>query len=129
MDGLYIISSAFIVSLVLTFLFALLSRGGPWRGFLLFFLIIFFVGWSGQLWITPFGPMWWGISWFTLFFVTLIFSLLIIALINPKGLTSEKTPISTPVSGIVASIFFWFLLIFLIISIIMGYYRIPVPAK
>lgn len=125
MNGLYIISSAFIVSLVFTLLFALISRKGPWRGILLFFLVIFFVGWSAQLWIIPFGPVWWGISWLTLLGTVLIFSLLIIALINPGNLRSEKKGENTPTPGIMASIFFWCLLIFLILSIIIGYYRIP----
>ncbi|MBI2269867.1 MAG: hypothetical protein HYU69_05850 [Bacteroidetes bacterium] len=124
----FMIPAAFVIAFLFALIFgAFFSKRTFWRGFFLFFFIIFLAGWSSQLWITPYGPVLWGVSWLSLFFVTLIFSLLIIALIPPVNIspvtTANKNAEET--SAVAFGVFFWFLIILLITSIAVGYYRIP----
>lgn len=119
----YIIPAALIITLFVIAVFALVLKK-PLRGFSLFFLIIFLITWAGQLWITPFGPIAWGVAWIPLVFVCLLFSFLILALSSgvpsPKGQEADKE--EAPV--IAAGIFFWLLLIALVIAIGLGYYKV-----
>jgi len=120
-----IIPGALIITLVIMFLVSLLSRR-PVRGLWLFFLIVFLATWAGQLWVTPFGPMYWGIAWIPLLVVSVFFWLLILALLPP--LTEPKAgEVKTGDSGWTAlGVFFWIMLLLLILSIAIGYYRTPV---
>ncbi len=122
----YIIPSAFLVSLLLTFIFMALSGSGPWRAILIFFFIIFLVSWAEQLWVTPFGPTILGISFLPLVFVAVIFSFLIIAFSPPKKKPVDKNSADQAEAGsvFVIGMFFWFLIVILITSIVIGYYKI-----
>ena len=122
-----IIPSALLISLLLTFLFFLLSGRGSWRSLFLFFFIIFLVTWTGQFWITPFGPIIWGVSLLPLVFVALIFSLLIIALSTPEKVSSDKKTGTTAEEEYFfeTGMFFWILIVILLTSIVIGYYKIP----
>ncbi len=92
----------------------------------MFFLILFLLIWASGIWITPFGPLVWGVPWLTLLLVGIIFALLLMALLPPP-----RRP-RTPREAIeqaeaeeettwAISIFFWLLVIFLIIVIVVGY--------
>jgi hypothetical protein len=118
-----VIPAALILTLLLTFILSLFSKR-PFRSFALFFLLLFLVSWSGQLWITPIGPVLWGIAWVPLIMISIFFSLLIFALI-PTAAPPKKQD-NTEVEDsplIVFGVFFWIVLILLMISIIAGYYR------
>jgi hypothetical protein len=93
------------------------------RGLWVFFLIIFLATWSGQLWITPFGPVGWGIAWVPLFIVALFFSFLIFALIPPVPITKKEAANDEKDAAIAIGMFFWIIFLFLIAAIIVGYYR------
>lgn len=122
----YIIPSAFFMALFLTFVFAALSGRGPWRTLFIFFFIIFLAGWAGQLWITPFGPVVLGVSWMPLIFVSVIFSFLIIALSNPEKNPAGNDAVSSGAEAVLTlGMFFWFLILILISSIVIGYYKTP----
>lgn len=117
-----------VAAILVAFLFALLgalfTRRGFWSAFFLFFPIIFLVGWSGQLWISPLGPTWLSVPWLTLLFVGVIFSFLIIALSAPVKTAKDESS-AAETSGLVLGAFFWFLIVILLLSIILGYYNIP----
>src|ERR1035437_6890015 len=126
----FIIPSALIIALLLTFIFSALSGQGPWRALYLFFFIIFLVSWAEQLWVTPFGPVIWGISLLPLIFVAVIFSFLIIALSpppNPPTTPADNKTVSEPEpedeSVFAMGMFFWLLIVTLITSIAIGYYK------
>lgn len=123
----YEIPSAFLVALLFTLLFAVLSsRRGPWRVIVLYFFIIFLVTWAGQLWITPFGPLILGISLFPMLFIAVIFSFLIFALTPPRfSSVKSKDPAGEEGPLLMVGMFFWFLIILLISSIVIGYYKMP----
>src|SRR5438094_852838 len=85
-----IIPAALIVTFFVLLIFSSLSKR-PMGGLWIFFFIIFLATWSGQLWITPFGPVTWGIAWLPLFIVSLFFSFLIFALLPPVPATKAET--------------------------------------
>jgi hypothetical protein len=120
----YIILAALFIALMLSFIFTVISPSRtPWRGIFLFFLIIFLSGWAGQLWITPFGPLIGGVSFLPLLIVGVIFSLLIAI---PPPISSSKNANGSDEAPVFAlGIFFWFLIIILLTSIIIGYYKMP----
>lgn len=115
----YAISAALVITFLFILLFSVFFKR-PLRGFALFFLILFLATWSGQLWISPFGPMTYGISWLPLFFTALLFSSLILAM--STGLKrKEEGKSEEPI--IAAGFFFWIIIILLIITIITGHFR------
>src|SRR2546423_1401947 len=117
----YIIPAAFIVALLILLIFSLFSKR-PMSGLWIFFLIIFLATWAGQLWITPFGPIVWGVSWIPLFIVALFFSFLIFALLPPVVVvTKAEENKAEEGAAMVFGTFFWIMLILLIASIIAGY--------
>jgi hypothetical protein len=125
--NIYIIPAALLITVAIILIFSIFSKNA-WRGFWIFFSIIFLATLSGQLWITPFGPVTWGISWVPLILVALFFYMLLFALIPPQPITpmpvedkkTEKT--STP-SLLALGLFFWIVIILLLASVIAGYYR------
>lgn len=117
-----------ITAILLTVIFAAGFRGTrSWDGLLLFFLIIFLATWAGGLWITPTGPLLFGISWLPAVFVGLLFALVLVALIppqwTPRDYTSSDVDTRSAGEVIVAGfgMFFWLLLLFLILAIVFGY--------
>lgn len=118
----YIIPAALVLTLFIIALFALALKK-PLRGFSLFFLIVFLITWTGQLWITPFGPVAWGIAWIPLIFICLLFSFLILALSSTVTPRKARNTDKEDAPVIAAGVFFWLLLVVLIISIGLGYYK------
>lgn len=127
--GFYGIFAAFIIAMFLTLLFSSSFRQrGPWGGLLLFFLVIFLASWAAQLWISPVGPVIFGISWIPLVFVAVLFAIILLAAAAtvpspPKNQPGEITPADASFMAI--GTFFWFLLIILLIAIAVGYYNSP----
>lgn len=119
------ITAAFLVTLFIMLIFSLFSRR-PMRSLWVFFIIIFLATWTGQLWITPFGPVGWGVAWLPLFLVALFFSFLIFSLLPPVPKPVTKTEKQTEEGAALAfGILFWVMVILLLASIITGYYRSP----
>lgn len=114
------ILAALMITLVITLIFSLFSKR-PLSGLMFFFLVIFLATWTGQIWITPFGPVSWGIAWIPLILVALFFSFLIFALAPPVPAPVEEG--TEQPAFIALGLFFWLILILLLISIIVGYYR------
>lgn len=121
----FYIPAAIIAAILVIFILSLILKR-PMRGFGLVFIILFLATWTGQLWITPFGPRTLGISWIPLIVVGMLLAFMILALSSdvaagkPQKADREEGPI------IVAGFFFWLILIVLIFAIIIGYYRAPV---
>jgi hypothetical protein len=125
----YIIPAALLVTFLILLIFSAFSKR-PMAGLWIFFLIIFLATWTGQLWITPFGPVVWGIAWIPLFIVALFFSFLIFALLPPVAVvTKAEENKEEERAAIVFGTFFWIMLILLIIAIIVGHYRIAYLIK
>ncbi len=72
------------LALLFTAIFTLgFKRIGPWAVWWIFFLIIFMTAWAGSLWITPVGPMLWGIYFLPIIVVALVAALLLAAVTPP----------------------------------------------
>jgi len=119
--NLYSVIAALIITIIITVFFSVFSKR-PLTGLVLFFLVIFLATWSGQIWITPFGPITWGIAWAPLILVSLFFSFLIFALAPPIPTKVENG--NEQPAFIALGLFFWLILILLLLAIIVGYYRI-----
>ena len=88
---------AFIIALILTFIFAnLLGRKGPWENNFLFFIVIFLGASSGGLWLKPVGPVISG-SYIMNFILAGLILAIIISSASPvnKKERSEKSEIKT----------------------------------
>lgn len=118
------IFGAFILALLISLLFAPGYRKGSYMPLAIFFFILFMAGIASQYWITPFGPVWYGISWMPILLVILIFTFLFAAP-SPyerrrivKSNDDEKQAASAAVAAI--SIYLWLLFTILFIAIIVG---------
>lgn len=121
------IVTALVIALVLSALFSSKYRAQQaYIPLLVFFTILFLVVLAGQLWITPFGPVWWGVAWLPLFFIGLIFAFILMAAtpFPTSGRKSVKEEIrEEEATGIAIGLFTWLLLIALVVAIVTGYYR------
>jgi len=126
----------FIINLLLALFFALIftlilgiryQRLGPWHRIEAFFVILFLATWAVGLWITPFGPQFFGAYWVPFFLISLIFALLLAATPSgPPKNTQEAIQQAREQTGIEMTInyFFW-VLVFTLIFTILGYYLVP----
>ncbi|HSH64706.1 MAG TPA: hypothetical protein VLB84_02680 [Bacteroidia bacterium] len=118
-----IIPSALVITFLLTLIISLIfSR--PLRALWIFFIIVFMATWASQLWINPIGPVFWGVAWVPMLVASVFFWLLILALIPPFPKTQAGTEEKESAS-MVLGMFFWIMLVVLLITIAVGYYRIP----
>jgi hypothetical protein len=111
----YVVFASLLVTMVITWALSMISRR-PLRGLWLFFLVVFLATWAGQLWITPFGPQYWGVNVFSLVLVSTFFSFFVFALVPFKRKEDEKAAV------FILGIFFWIMIILLAAAIIAGYY-------
>jgi hypothetical protein len=118
------IFAAFILALLISLLFAPGYRRGSYAPLVIFFFILFMAGIASQYWITPFGPVWYGISWMPILLIILIFTFLFAApspyerrrIANSNN--DEKQAASAAAAAI--SIYVWLLFTILLIAIIVG---------
>lgn len=118
--NIYSVLAALLITLAITLIFSLFSKR-PFSGLILFFVVIFLATWTGQIWITPYGPVSWGIAWIPLILVALFFSFLIFALAPPVPSPVEKN--TGQPAFIALSLFLWVSMILLLVAIIVGYYK------
>lgn len=126
---------AIIIAIVLTLIFYFaLSARGPWGSLWSFFLIILLIVWSASLWISPIGPVYWGVAWIPLIFIGIIFALLLAAIptsetdyrgvrgdvVDADVRTEPERAEERAAAGAVGFMF-WIFIFFLIIAIIAGY--------
>lgn len=122
--------TAIIISAVFYFL---LKSVGPWRSFWSFLLVLVLAGLAAGLWITPVGPVMWGVAWVPTIMAIIIFALLLGAASpsrEKKNATNEDSSEPTPRDRKAATLgaFFWILLIFMLGIIIwrfMGGHPLP----
>ena len=119
--GYGIIPAALLVSLAIILIFSLTARR-PMRGLWVVVILIFLATLSGQLWIRPFGPVYWGVSWIPLIVVPLFFFFLLFALL-PSPPPAKEDAAAKDGALVAMGMFFWIILLLLLISIIIGYYR------
>jgi hypothetical protein len=118
---------AFLLAIVFTLVFASRFRGQGWGlGMIFFFLILFLATWAGGLWLTPIGPLWWGVPWFSFLLVSVVVGLLLAVMTpdrrRPPGSANARRRVQSEADTIVAiDIFFWLLLAGLLVAIAVHY--------
>ncbi|MFW6365262.1 MAG: hypothetical protein ACOC2H_02170 [Spirochaetota bacterium] len=130
---LYDILFAILIALLLAVLFSRSGRTGPWMwpwgglwaGFITFFLVIFLASWAGGLWMTPFGPVLFGVYWLPFLLVGTFVALILGA--HPKQPPRTRSEAVQQARDEQAAertidIFFWGIILILVISIIVGYF-------
>jgi hypothetical protein len=101
---------------------------GPWNSFFWFFLVIFLFSWGGGSWVTPFGPLGWGVAWMP-FLVMGIFMALLLTAVTPRSNRSRtrsgdglampvkskgRAPAATPELDAAVDVFFWLFIVVLV---------------
>ncbi len=121
------IAAAFIIALLISMIF--LSPTGYRRDriavvpVILFFTVLFMAGIAAQYWITPFGPIIWGVSWLPVLFMVLLFSILLSS--PPVRYHRRELAAGEPATGSAEPIspLVWAMLVLLLTAIIIGVSR------
>lgn len=126
---------ALFFAIILTAIFSLPFRNtGPWGGFWVFFILLFFISLGAGEWAAPRGPSAWGYYWAPGLIAAVIFALLLAAAApgssskprkrNLKSTAPTQEMIDESEEAIVATtvigIFFWILIIALALIAIAG---------
>ena len=121
------IFGAFILALLISFLFSPGYRKGSYAPLMIFFFMLFMAGIASQYWIPPFGPVWYGVSWTPMLFIILIFTFLFAAPSPYERRIITKTNDEKQAASAVASfmsIYVWLIFIILFMAILVGHFRI-----
>lgn len=123
---------AFVLSALLVTVFGWERPDRRGRGSAMVFLlmVLFLATWAGGLWLTPFGPMHWGLQWLPYVVVGLVVALLLAALIptarapRTRREALERADRQEQLEkGTVAffGAFLWVLVLVLVVGIVAGY--------
>lgn len=127
---------ALLFATILTAFFNLVFKNtGPWSGFWVFFILLFFIAFAAGEWAAPRGPSAWGYYWAPGLIAALVFALVLAAVTPRVPSSSSRKPkretnpgdLRTPdeseeevVIGAMMGIFFWILLSVLVLIAIVG---------
>lgn len=120
---------ATLIAVLLTFgIVALTGMRRPWTGLLPLLLIILLASWAGGIWITPFGPLLWGITWLPFLLSGLIVALIFAAAGMPEKREStvelvdpQKRQAQREGTRLVLNVFVSALILILLVSIVIRY--------
>lgn len=122
---------ALLFATILTAFFNLVFRNtGPWSGFWVFFILLFFIALGAGEWAAPRGPSAWGYYWVPGLVAAIILAL-VLAAVTPRvpypASRKRKEVVETPeereekvVIGAMVGVFFWILLSVLVLVAIAG---------
>lgn len=130
MEFIGILFSLFF-AVIITVVFSLAFKNtGPWGGFWVFFILMFFISFGAGEWAAQRGPSAWGYYWAPGLIAAIVFAL-VLAATSPKSHgprrnieqrsnvdTKENTEVA--VSAAVFGIFFWMLIVLLALIAIAG---------
>lgn len=132
--SIYTILTILLISYLLVALFRAISGRSKddSKGFITFFLIIFFATWATSIWIEPFGPTFVGVYYLPIIFLGLLFLLALAAATDPYHFSqgsnkaesqqvSKEVEAEVEAAGAVVGLFFWLFLILMILSIVTRY--------
>lgn len=127
---------ALLFATILTAFFNLAFKNtGPWNGFWVFFILLFFIALAAGEWAAPRGPSAWGYYWAPGLIAALIFALILAAVTPGVPHSASRKPkkgtnsgdLQTPdeseediVISAIMGVFFWILLSVLVLIAIAG---------
>jgi hypothetical protein len=120
---------ALLIAVLLTFgIVAITGMRRPWTGLLPLMLIILLASWAGGIWITPFGPLLWGITWLPFLLSGLIVALIVAAAGMPEKREStvelvdpQQRQAQREGTRLVLNVFVVSLILILLVSIVIRY--------
>lgn len=128
MEVLAIVIFALVIGSLFFFGF---KRTGPWGSFWSFILILFLGMWIVDIWVSPYGPQYYGIAWLDLLLVGLLLAFLLAAAtpttyVPPEGrditdaelVKIQQREMSRWPTAI--GVFFWIMLLFFISLVLIG---------
>lgn len=124
---------ALFIAIVLAALFVFAFGWGRsdtdqgWPALLFFFLIVWMGAWALGPWVTPFGPLFWGVPVLTFFFIALLFALVLAAAVPARS--RRPYPAGGPsrvdeearAAALGFGVFFWVLLLVLLVALVARY--------
>lgn len=120
-----------ITAVVLAILFYfILKIKGPWSNFWTFFLVLFLSMWAASLWVSPMGPVYWGVAWVPLIFIGIIAGLLLAVVPKPQktenGVDDNSGTETAPrrdygIGAATLSGVFWMFMVILMLAVVIGY--------
>lgn len=123
MEFLEIILTILLAAVIGVMFYYIFRYRGPWGTFWSFLLILILAGLAAEAWITPMGPVAWGVAWIPTIFVILLFALLLAAAAPPRPARRIREPVpetEEEAAVIALSGFFWIFMIFLLVAVIWG---------
>ena len=126
MTFLAIILTVLAALIISTVFYYVIKTTGPWENFWVFLLILVLAGLAAGLWITPVGPVMWGVAWVPMLMAIIIFALLLGAA-SPRSkepnLTNSEShePVTHDREAATLGALFWILLVFMLGVIIWKY--------
>jgi hypothetical protein len=128
------IIAAIGVALVLTILSVVLGSRGPWGTAWTLFLVLFLAMWVAGLYVSPVGPVYWGIAWVPIIFAGILFAILLVAVMPDAGRNRRRlrngkiesgnkdlSGLDSPeITSTTLGGFFWILIMLFTIAIIVG---------
>lgn len=117
--------SALIIALFVLLLFSpRYAKGASIVPIFVFFLVLFLAGLASRYWITPFGPVLWGVAWLPMFLVIVVVALLFA---SPSPYKRKKSiEENTLEEASVVGALIWILLAVLVGLVIAGAYINPI---
>lgn len=114
---------ALVISFLLALVFGLgLRRPGPWGGFFWFFLLLFFATWALAAWVTPVGPVAYGVAWVPVAVGGLLVAMILAAAGPPRAMESSpgEGPSEAAVS-VTVGVLFWAAIVLLALAAAAAY--------
>jgi hypothetical protein len=120
------ILAALALALIISFIFSTSNRSkeSSVAPIIVMFFILLLAGISVQYWVTPFGPLLWGVAWLPLIITLTIFTLLLITP-SPYQRRTNSENAEKEAASAALSIYVWILIALLIIVALTGYFRQP----
>ncbi len=123
---------AFVFALLLAGVLAALfgtrgvRRAGAWPIFLFLFVLLLAMTWAGGVWLSPFGPVFWGGYWLPFLVVGIIIALLIAALMPPARPPRSRSEAvdrarEEETATLALGAFFWMLVIVMVVAVVVRY--------
>ncbi len=116
---------ALVVALLCTAIIAAGCRGHREAGLLFgFFILIFLITWAGGIWITPFGPLMWGVPWLSFLLIGILIAVLLAALMPPpreQKVSETQEPAAEIRDVTFINAFLWLFIALVIVGILAGY--------
>jgi hypothetical protein len=114
-----------LIATLLSFLFSYgFGQRGPWGSIWTFLLILILGIWTVNVWVSPYGPVWYGAAWLDILFIGVLISL-VLSVATPsarryraKSISSKSAVVRKEQEAVAAAggLFWIIMLLFIVLS-------------